>query len=174
MLNRSNAQILILILALITLSACGPDVGVFPPDPDGEDSGEDVEMTGPQKTESAEDGSASVHYHYEMKLPDLKYKIEPVIPLMIVEAAPGSFEVTGTGQTRVQLRMVTSQQAHRCNVNCDVILLFTAVGEIHLDHAIKCFKAAGYGGPWTAEYEGPEAEGGVGYEKCYKWLCENA
>lgn len=133
MLNRSNAQILILILALITLSACGPDVGVFPPDPDGEDSGEDVEMTGPQKTESAEDGSASVHYHYEMKLPDLKYKIEPVIPLMIVEAAPGSFEVTGTGQTRVQLRMVTSQQAHRCNVNCDVILLFTAVGEIHLD-----------------------------------------
>ena len=23
------------------------------------------------------------------------------------------------------------------------------------------------------EPPGPEAEGGVGYEKCYKWLCDN-
>jgi len=46
-------------------------------------------------------------------------------------------------------------------------------GEINLAHAVKCFKEAGYDGPWTAEYEGPEAEGGVGYEKCYKWLAEN-
>jgi sugar phosphate isomerase/epimerase len=43
-------------------------------------------------------------------------------------------------------------------------------GEIHLEHAVHCLKKAGYDGVWTAEYEGPEAEGGVGYEKCYQWL----
>lgn len=46
-------------------------------------------------------------------------------------------------------------------------------GEIHLDHALKCLTASGYNGAWTAEYEGPEAEGGVGYEKCYRWLQDN-
>ena len=43
-------------------------------------------------------------------------------------------------------------------------------GEINLGHAVKCLKEVGYDGAWTAEYEGPEAEGGVGYEKCYSWL----
>lgn len=43
-------------------------------------------------------------------------------------------------------------------------------GEIHLDHAVQCLKRAGYDGAWTAEYEGPEPEGGVGYEKCFQWL----
>lgn len=46
-------------------------------------------------------------------------------------------------------------------------------GEIDLKHAVTCFKAAGYDGVWCAEYEGPERDGGVGYEKCYKWLKEN-
>jgi sugar phosphate isomerase/epimerase len=46
-------------------------------------------------------------------------------------------------------------------------------GEIHLDHAVKCLKGAGYDGAWTAEYEGPEPEGGVGYEKCFQWLKSN-
>jgi sugar phosphate isomerase/epimerase len=45
-------------------------------------------------------------------------------------------------------------------------------GEIHLDYVVKCLKEVGYDGAWTAEYEGPEAEGGVGYEKCYGWLKE--
>ncbi|MEW6754232.1 MAG: sugar phosphate isomerase/epimerase [Candidatus Latescibacterota bacterium] len=46
-------------------------------------------------------------------------------------------------------------------------------GEIHLEYAVQCLKAAGYDGAWTAEYEGPEAQGGVGYEKCYRWLREH-
>jgi sugar phosphate isomerase/epimerase len=46
-------------------------------------------------------------------------------------------------------------------------------GEIHLHHALECVKKAGYDGAWTAEYEGPEAEGGVGYERCYTWLKAN-
>ncbi|MBT4611591.1 MAG: sugar phosphate isomerase/epimerase [Gemmatimonadetes bacterium] len=46
-------------------------------------------------------------------------------------------------------------------------------GEIHLDHARACLVKAGYDGAWTAEYEGPEAEGGIGYEKCYTWLKAN-
>ena len=133
MLNHSKALILILILALITLSACGPDQGVIPPDPDGDDSGEDVEVTGPQKTEAAEEGSASVHYHYLMKHPDVEFKIEPVIPVGIYEGtAPGSFEVSGTGETRVQMRMAAGP-GPRCNVHCDVILRFEAVGKIQLD-----------------------------------------
>lgn len=48
-----------------------------------------------------------------------------------------------------------------------------SAGEIHLDHAVKCLQEVGYDGAWTAEYEGPEVEGGVGYEKCYEWLKEN-
>ncbi|MBI4491021.1 MAG: sugar phosphate isomerase/epimerase [Deltaproteobacteria bacterium] len=46
-------------------------------------------------------------------------------------------------------------------------------GEIDLNYAVKCFKAAGYDGVWCAEYEGPETEGGVGYEKGYNWLQAN-
>ena len=46
-------------------------------------------------------------------------------------------------------------------------------GEIHLDKAVKCLQAAGYDGAWTAEYEGAETEGAVGYEKCYQWLVMN-
>jgi len=46
-------------------------------------------------------------------------------------------------------------------------------GEIDLQFAVKCLKAAGYSGVWVAEYEGPEAEGGVGYAKCFKWLKGN-
>ena len=34
-------------------------------------------------------------------------------------------------------------------------------GEIHLEHAVRCLKEAGYDGAWTAEYEGPETEAGV-------------
>jgi len=133
MLSRSKALILILILALITLSACGPDQGVIPPDPDGDDSGEDIEPSGPQETDLAEEGSASVHYHYLMKHPDVEFKLEPVLPLNITETAPGSFEVTGIGQTQVHLRMAAGAGGYRCNVHCDVILRFEAVGEIQLD-----------------------------------------
>jgi hypothetical protein len=32
MFSRYKAHVLIIILALITLSACGPDLGVLPPD----------------------------------------------------------------------------------------------------------------------------------------------
>ena len=46
-------------------------------------------------------------------------------------------------------------------------------GEIDLHHAINCLKNAGYDGVWTAEYEGPEAEGGTGYAKCCQWLKAN-
>ena len=46
-------------------------------------------------------------------------------------------------------------------------------GEINLSYAVSLLKNAGYDGAWTAEYEGPEAEGGTGYEKCYGWLAEN-
>ncbi len=46
-------------------------------------------------------------------------------------------------------------------------------GEIPLLYAVQALRKAGYQGVWTAEYEGPEAEGGIGYAKCFKWLKEN-
>jgi sugar phosphate isomerase/epimerase len=46
-------------------------------------------------------------------------------------------------------------------------------GEIDLQHALACLKKAGYKGVYCAEYEGPEAEGGVGYRKCANWLKAN-
>ena len=46
-------------------------------------------------------------------------------------------------------------------------------GEIDLKSAVQILQAAGYDGVWTAEYEGPEAAGGVGYQKCYEWMREN-
>ena len=46
-------------------------------------------------------------------------------------------------------------------------------GEIDLQHALDCLDKAGYKGVYCAEYEGPEAEGGVGYRKCANWLKAN-
>jgi sugar phosphate isomerase/epimerase len=45
-------------------------------------------------------------------------------------------------------------------------------GEIHLAHAIKCLKKAGYDGVWCAEYEGRE-DSGIGYRKCLEWMKAN-
>jgi sugar phosphate isomerase/epimerase len=46
-------------------------------------------------------------------------------------------------------------------------------GELHLQVALDALKDAGYAGVYTAEYEGPETEGGVGYRKCVEWLKQN-
>ncbi len=46
-------------------------------------------------------------------------------------------------------------------------------GEIHLAHALECLRKAGYAGVFCAEYEGPEAQGGVGYRKCCDWMKAN-
>jgi len=46
-------------------------------------------------------------------------------------------------------------------------------GEIDLAHAVECLRKVGYDGVWCVEYEGPEAEGGVGYARCYRWAVAN-
>ena len=46
-------------------------------------------------------------------------------------------------------------------------------GEIHLKHALEQLRKANYSGVYCAEYEGPEAAGGVGYGKWYQWLSAN-
>ena len=46
-------------------------------------------------------------------------------------------------------------------------------GEIHLDHAVKCLRRAGYQGAWCAEYEGPRTESADGYRKCLAWMWEH-
>jgi sugar phosphate isomerase/epimerase len=45
-------------------------------------------------------------------------------------------------------------------------------GEINLKLAVQELKAAGYKGPWVAEYEGPEGDG-IGYAKCLEWMKGN-
>ena len=46
-------------------------------------------------------------------------------------------------------------------------------GEVDLQHAVNVLNAVNYNGVYAAEYEGPEAEGGVGYAKCAQWMKEN-
>ncbi|MDQ2731993.1 MAG: sugar phosphate isomerase/epimerase [Armatimonadota bacterium] len=46
-------------------------------------------------------------------------------------------------------------------------------GEIDLQFALHHLRKANYTGVFCAEYEGPEASGGVGYRKCVQWLAEN-
>ena len=46
-------------------------------------------------------------------------------------------------------------------------------GEIDLPFALQCLQNAGYNGVYTAEYEGPEPENGVGYRKCADWMKAN-
>lgn len=43
-------------------------------------------------------------------------------------------------------------------------------GEVHLPHAIRALKAAGYDGLWCAEYEGREPDG---YTQCLAWMKAN-
>jgi len=42
-------------------------------------------------------------------------------------------------------------------------------GEVPLEHAVKCLKAAGYSGPWLVEYEG-KTEHQAGFRKGLQWL----
>lgn len=43
-------------------------------------------------------------------------------------------------------------------------------GEIDLEWALGCLRSVRYGGAYSAEYEGPETAGGVGYAKCLAWM----
>lgn len=45
-------------------------------------------------------------------------------------------------------------------------------GEIRLMNAVNALKAAGYKGPWVAEYEGRE-NSAIGYKKCLDWMKAN-
>lgn len=42
-------------------------------------------------------------------------------------------------------------------------------GEIHLEHAVRVLKAAGYNGPWVVEYEG-RTDPAEGYRKSLAWM----
>jgi len=133
MLTRSKSLILLLVMAVLFLSACGPGGGVLPPDPDGDDSGEDVDVNSPQESNQPEVGSATIYYHYLFKHPYEEFKVEPIIPVSIESgASPGSFTVTGIGGLNVHFR-ISAQSDHICNIHCDVFLRFEAVGEIQLD-----------------------------------------
>ena len=134
MSTHRRVFVLGLIIFLLTLSACGPDAAVLPVGPDGDDSGVDADPTGPQLTEMAEGGDASIHYHYTMKHADVEYKIEPIIPVEVFDGPnTGSHLVKGHTQLNVSFRRAAGAGLSRCDVHCNVILKFSADGEITLD-----------------------------------------
>ncbi|MCJ7734774.1 MAG: hypothetical protein MUP11_09515 [Anaerolineales bacterium] len=131
MSNRLKSLVLTLILILVTLTACGPNANASPV---GDDLGEYGEVTKQQAAELAEEGSATVYYNYWMNNPNLDFKIQPVFYVNIVEAATGTFEVSGITEKHVTMRMTAAGgPTGSCQVQCDVNLRFSADGEIQLD-----------------------------------------
>jgi len=126
MLNRSNAHILIVILALITLSACGSS-GNTSPEGDG--------LDGPAVTALAEEGSAEIHYHYKIDNPLVNFKIEPVIQLVIAPGdSPGSFVAQGIGQTWATLEMMAGGgPSGSCQFQCEMLLRYEVNTKVELD-----------------------------------------
>lgn len=55
-------------------------------------------------------------------------------------------------------------------VRADYIGRALGDGEVDLHAALAALADAGYQGVYSAEYEGDEVEGGVGYAKCLRWM----
>ena len=126
MFSRSKVFVMILVLMLIVLSACGPELEVSPVDPGGD--GEQ------QVSDQTDKGMALVHYHILVKHPDAEFMIEPIIPVEAFPGSnPGSYKVAGVTDINVQMRMGADREDNRCNVHCNINLKYTAEGEITLD-----------------------------------------
>jgi len=126
MFSRPKIFILILVLMMVFLSACGSDQVVSPADPGGD--GEQ------QESDQINKGVGLVHYHYLVKHPDAEWTVEPLI-LVDVEpgSSPGSYKVSGMTEVDVQMSMGADKETDRCKWRCDIILKFIAEGEITLD-----------------------------------------
>lgn len=125
MLTRSKSLIIILITLMVFLSACGPDANASP----ARD-----ELSESDIASLAEEGSATIYYHYLANHPHLKFKIEPVIGVVFSPGnTPGSFDVTGIGQTYATLEMAAGVTTARCWIQCEMTLRYTVDSKIELD-----------------------------------------
>ena len=129
MLTRSKSLIIILITLLVFLSACSPDANVSPA---GDDL--DAELSESDAASRAEEGSATVYYHYLVNHEHVKIKTEPVLGIDITAGdTPGSFDVTGIGQTWATLEMAAGVNAVQCWIKCEILLRYTVNTKLELD-----------------------------------------
>ena len=129
MRSHSKILVLILILASVTLSGCGPDANASPADDDVGD-----ELSPPAATAAAEEGSAVIYYLYNIINPLIKIDIHPTIGLVIAEGqTPGSYDVTGIGQTYATLEMAGSTPTGLCWIQCEMLLRYTVDSKVELD-----------------------------------------
>jgi Cu/Ag efflux protein CusF len=129
MFTRSKVSILIITLILISLTACGPNANASPA---GDDL--DQELSESDAASLAEEGGATIYYHYKANHPFLKIVSEPVIGLVISPGGtPGSFDVTGIGETRATLEMAAGVNNVECWIQCEMTLRYTVDSKIELD-----------------------------------------
>ena len=129
MLIRSKSLIIILISLMVFLSACGPNANASPAGDDLDD-----ELSESDTASLAEEGEATIYYHYLVNHPHVKIKTEPVLALTIAPGnTPGSFDVTGMGQTRATLEMAAGANGVQCWIQCEMTLRYTVDSKIELD-----------------------------------------
>ena len=133
--TRSKSFILILVLIMISLTACGlfPDISI--PDP-GEDGDLNPDFSKEAAKAQVEDGSATIHYYFEVDTPPVvKINIEPVIQLVIDEGDnPNSYVVGGIAATMATMSMqAVGGPTGSCHVECQIPVRVTAVGTLELD-----------------------------------------
>ena len=115
---RRKFFVLSMVLVLITLSGC--DSGIGP--------------SQPGNNQGAEEGSGEIYYHYMIENPLIKFKIEPVIGFTIAAGqTPGSFDVTGMGQTYATLEMAGGTSTGLCWIQCEMLLRYTVDSKVELD-----------------------------------------
>ena len=137
MLKHKKVLFLILILTLITLSACGPDAVMELEDALDPENAEPSEA---QREQMTGVGSADVYYHYHMQVPDLNFKIDMPFGINFAETDQvGRFDAQGIYQDWVTFTMAAAGgESGRCEVTCQVNLRFVATGSIELGEEGEC------------------------------------
>ena len=133
--TRSKSFILILVLLMIFLTACGLIPGISIPDP-GEDGDVNPDLSKEAVRAHVEDGTATIHYSFKVDTPPVvKINIEPVIPLVIDEGDnPNSYVVGGIAETMATMSMqAVGGPTGSCHVECQIPVRVTAVGTLELD-----------------------------------------
>ena len=128
MRSHSKILVLILILASVTLSACGPDANASP---SGDDPGDGLDSLA--ATARAEEGQAEINYSYNVQHPHIKFDIGPTIGVSFEESTPGNWNFTGIGQTYATLEMAGGSGGDLCWFECEMLLRFTVDGKVELD-----------------------------------------
>ncbi len=131
----------LIVILLVGLSACVPDLGGSSPDPEG-DQGDvaDQDQPPPDPASASLEGNAALYYQYSVETDILVFDLKPVIGLTMVKNADGlTYDVDGIGEIPVHFYMEASGgESGRCSVICDVEVKFLATGGIYRDDNNRC------------------------------------